>query len=188
MPREQKEITSVRYSFYLPCAVVKTETQKPAILKVVCCRRQMSRLPLSPEQVTMRAPSVSGCSLQTFAASLRGTPLLLCTQHSGHPPVVYRRWHPPFGATQCPYIQHTGVSCQEKLRVFPKKVEPLLASCSFGTIRENIGSTWLLSRIHSTGYPQSGTEAPDGNRVCPISPMHRCSDQVVSRLAYVAAS
>ena len=123
-PREQKEITSVRYSFYLPCAVVKTESPKPAILKAVCCRQQMSRLPLSPDQVTMRAPSVSACSLEAFTVSLRGTPLLLCTQHSGHPPTVYRRWPPPFGVTQCSHIQHIGVSCQEKFRVFPRKVEP----------------------------------------------------------------
>ena len=124
MPREQKEITSVRYSFYLPCAVVKTETQKPAILKVVCCRRQMSRLPLSPEQVTLQAPS-------------NRTPLLLCTQHGGHPPTVYRRWPPPFGVARCPHIHHIGASCQEKIRVFPKKVEPFLAQLFWDNPREH---------------------------------------------------
>lgn len=131
MPREQKEITSMRYSFYLPCAVVKTENQKPAILKVVCCPRQTSRLPLSPEQVTMRAPSVSVCSLQAFTVSLRSTPLLLCTQHSGHPPTVYRRWPPPFGVARCPRIQHIGASCQEKLWAFLQKSRASLSVLFF---------------------------------------------------------
>jgi hypothetical protein len=157
MPREQKEITSVRYSFYLPCAVVKTETQKPTILeRAVFCRRQISRLPLSPEQVTLQAPSVSACSLQTFAVSLRSTPLLLCVQHSGHPPVVYRRWPPPFGVTQCPHIQHIGVSCQEKLRVFPKKVEPLLAQLFWDNPREHredmVAQQNTLNRLSSKWY------------------------------------
>lgn len=111
---ERDHIRAILFPLTLCCS----QNQKPAILKVVRCRRQTSRLPLSPEQVTMRAPGVSACSLQAFTVSLRSTPLLLCTQHSGHPPTVYRRWPPPFGVARCPHIQHSGASCQEKLRAF----------------------------------------------------------------------